>query len=270
MEDLNKIAVLIDADNTASSKIGDVLRKLSAHGHVVVKRAYGNWRKDCLKGWEAAIKNLGIKAAQQFDYAVGKNATDIALTIDALDLLHSRMYDTFVIVASDSDYTPLAIRLHESGVRVMGFGTRQALESFQNACDEFLFLEELSQEPSDAFFNPLEDDWSARFLAEESISGPEMDPFTEELAPQAERTGSELEEVHALLREAAANWQDSDGFVNLAAGGAYLHAHKPDFDCRVFGYKKLPQLLEAFPYLYDTKRYLGKGGGTVVAYRCLT
>lgn len=144
MNDLQKIAVVIDADNTQLSKISDVLREISTHGRIVVKRAYGNWRKNELKNWEPEIKRLAIKAEQQFDYVSGKNATDMALVIDTIELLHTNIYDAFVIVSSDSDYTPLAIKLHESGVYVMGVGEKKTPVSFRNACDEFLFLENIS------------------------------------------------------------------------------------------------------------------------------
>lgn len=144
MESLKKIVMLIDADNAQLNKLEDVIRELSAYGRIVVKRAYGNWRKDTLKKWESELKRLAIKAEQQFDYVTGKNTTDIALTIDAMDLLHTELYDSFIIVASDSDYTPLAIRLHESGVYVMGVGEKKTPEAFRNACDEFILTENIS------------------------------------------------------------------------------------------------------------------------------
>ena len=113
MEELRNIALLIDADNTQLSKLESVIREISMHGRIVVKRAYGNWKKETLKNWENELKRLAIKAEQQFDYVTGKNSTDRALVIDAINLLHKGIYDSFVIVASDSDYTPLAINLHE-------------------------------------------------------------------------------------------------------------------------------------------------------------
>ena len=141
-----KIAVVIDVDNTQLSKIGTVLQTLSNYGKIVVKRAYGNWRKETLKNWEPELKRLAIKAMQQFDYVAGKNATDIALVIDAMDLLYAKNCDAFAIVSSDSDYTPLAIRLHESDVYVIGVGMKNTPASFQNSCDEFLFLENIKTE----------------------------------------------------------------------------------------------------------------------------
>ena len=145
MENLQRIALLIDADNTQLAKLEDVIQEISTHGRIVVKRAYGNWRKDTLKNWENELKRLAIKAEQQFDYVSGKNTTDMALVIDTMNLLHKGIYDAFVIVASDSDYTPLAINLHESGVYVMGVGEKKTPEAFRNSCDEFIFLENLGE-----------------------------------------------------------------------------------------------------------------------------
>lgn len=144
MDNLKNIVLLIDADNTRLSKLEAVIQGISACGRIAVKRAYGNWRKDIFKNWENELKRLGIKAEQQFDYVTGKNATDIALVVDAMQLLNKGIYDAFVIVSSDSDFTPLAIALRESGVYVIGAGEAQTPDSFINSCDEFAFLENLS------------------------------------------------------------------------------------------------------------------------------
>ena len=143
MENLKKIAVMIDADNTQLSKLEAVLQEVSSHGRIVARRAYGNWKKDTLKNWEDDLKRLAIKAVQQFDYTAGKNATDMALVIDCISLMHRGIYDAFVIVSSDSDFTPLAVYLRESGVYVMGAGNKQTPLAFRNSCDEFVFLENL-------------------------------------------------------------------------------------------------------------------------------
>ena len=143
MENLQKIAMLIDADNTQLAKLELVIQELNTLGRIVVKRAYGNWKKDALKRWESEIKRLAIKPEQQFDYVSGKNATDMALVIDTIELLHREIYDAFVIVASDSDYTPLAIHLREQGVHVVGVGEKKTPEAFRKSCDEFIYLENL-------------------------------------------------------------------------------------------------------------------------------
>ena len=255
MKNLKNIAMLIDADNTQLSKLESVIQEISTNGRIVVKRAYGNWRKGSLKNWENELKRLAIKAEQQFDYVAGKNATDMALVIDTLDLLHSGIYDAFVIVASDSDYTPLAIKLRESGVFVMGVGEKKTPEPFRNACDEFVYLENLSKDTDTqtaAVQKPAE---TAECNAQESA--------------EERRKAKELKEIHKLLRIAWDKYQDDDGYVNVSSAGQYIKRARPDFDARTYGYVKLPELIEAFPKRYSMKRYPGKGTVTIIAYKCL-
>lgn len=251
MENLKNIVLLIDADNTQLSKLESVIWEVAAHGRIAVKRAYGNWGKPNLKKWEDELKRLAIKAEQQFDYVKGKNATDIALVIDAINLLHKEIYDAFVIVATDSDYTPLAINLRESGVSVMGVGRKETPKSFVNSCDEFVFLENISgemQEIETVQSNLETKSEDTDFVCEES---------------------EDIETIHQLLKEAADQYQDTDGYVNVASAGAFIKRVKPDFDARTFGYPKLPKLIEAFPEKYKMTKFPGKGTVTIVAYRCI-
>lgn len=247
MNDLQKIAVLIDADNTQLSKMGAIMREVSTHGRIVVKRAYGNWKKEVLKNWEDEIKRLAIRAEQQFDYVAGKNATDMALVIDTIDLLHKAIYDAFVIVASDSDYTPLAIKLHESGVYVMGVGEKKTPESFRNSCDEFIFLENLSDD----------------------IAGKVIKNDVTKIENDDKNSGENIDEIHKLLKIASDTYQDDDGYVNVSSAGTFIKRAKPDFDLRSYGFVKLPHFLKAFPDKYEVKKYPGKGKVTIIAYRCL-
>lgn len=261
MGELRKIAVVIDADNTQLSKIGEVLREISTHGRIVVKRAYGNWRKESLKNWEAEIKRLAIKAEQQFDYVSGKNATDMALVIDTIELLYTNIYDAFVIVSSDSDYTPLAIKLHESGVYVMGVGEKKTPESFRNACDEFLFLENLATVTENT---PAIHASSTKVEDLHCDLGAESSP----LSTDKDETDN-IVIIHDLLYKAYITYQEDDGYANVAAVGDFIKRAKPDFDCRTYGYTKLSNLLNSFPDKYEVKRYQGKGTATVVAFKCL-
>ena len=258
MKNLKKIAMLIDADNTQLSKLEAVIQEISANGRIVVKRAYGNWRKDSLKNWENELKRLAIKPQQQFDYVSGKNATDMALVIDTLDLLHSGIYDAFVIVASDSDYTPLAIKLHESGVYVMGVGEKKTPEAFRNACDEFVYLENLNKE----------NDPPASRSGCRSANGNRKDLDNAEANDDRHRN-DDMREIHKLLRIAWDKYQDDDRYVNVSSAGQYIKRAKPDFDARTYGYVKLPELIEAFPKKYAMKRYPGKGTVTIIAYKCI-
>lgn len=275
METLQKIAVLIDADNTQLSKMEALLHEVSTYGRIVVKKAYGNWKKQALKNWENEVKRLAIKAEQQFDYVSGKNTTDIAMSIDAMDLLHERTYDAFVLVSSDSDFTPLAIRLRESGAYIIGAGEAKTPEAFKNACDDFILLEYLSQEEGQTADVPTAEKPQAEELR--SDIPPAAEP--RERARQAEEQQSippkgsvpvpNIKEIHILLKIASDRYQDADGFVNVASAGSYIKRAKPDFTPRTYGYSKLSELLAAFPKRYMLKRVKGKGTGTGAYYKCL-
>ena len=181
MDTLQKIAVLLDADNTPASKLEAIFKKLSTYGRIVVKRAYGNWEKPTLSKWENETKRLAVKAAQQFDYTTGKNATDIAMVIDAMDLLHTGAYDAFALVSSDSDFTPLAIRLRESGATILGAGDAKTPQAFRNACDDFILLEGLT-------------------LPEEPVVGEKV-----KVRRKAKDEGhSDIEAIHRLLQDCLA------------------------------------------------------------------
>lgn len=286
MQELQKIAVVIDADNTQISKLEDVFHEISTRGRIVVKRAYGNWHKPALKNWGEIIKRLAIKAEQQFDYVSGKNATDMALVIDTIELLYTNLYDAFVIVSSDSDYTPLAIKLREAGVYVMGVGEQKTPVAFRNACDEFLFLENCSSsvegnDAQDAVSSPQKE------KAEVSISpNNEKEESTKQLKEDVQKTDStpiassapaeensekknDLNEIHALLEKAYDTFQDEDGWVNVAKVGLFLRRAKPDFDSRTYGFQKLSLFLKNFPEKYDVK-IVGEKPNTIAVYRCVS
>ena len=286
MQELQKIAVVIDADNTQISKLEDVFHEISTRGRIVVKRAYGNWHKPALKNWGEIIKRLAIKAEQQFDYVSGKNETDMALVIDTIELLYTNLYDAFVIVSSDSDYTPLAIKLREAGVYVMGVGEQKTPVAFRNACDEFLFLENCSSsvegnDAQDAVSSPQKE------KAEVSISpNNEKEESTKQLKEDVQKTDStpiassapaeensekknDLNEIHALLEKAYDTFQDEDGWVNVAKVGLFLRRAKPDFDSRTYGFQKLSLFLKNFPEKYDVK-LVGEKPNTIAVYRCVS
>ena len=258
MNDSDKIAILIDADNTQLQKLDAIMTEVSTHGRIVVKRAYGNFKKRNLAKWENEIKRLGIKAEQQFDYVSGKNATDMALVIDAMDLLSSNAFDSFVIVSSDSDFTPLAIRLHESGANIVGIGVQTTPESFRNACDDFLFLENLTNEdapePQEAPEKPEQK--STKKEASDKKQAPAKKPKVPK-------------DVHNLLTKAYDTYQDNDGYADVSAAGSYIKRAKPDFDTRTYGYSKLSTLLEAFPTRYEVIRTPGKNNSTFISYKCI-
>ena len=259
MDNLQKIALLIDADNTQINKIEAVIREISTIGRIVVKRAYGNWKKAGLKNWEEEIKKLAINASQQFDYVSGKNATDMALVIDAMDMLYKDIYDAFVIVASDSDYTPLAIRIHESGVYVIGVGEKKTPAAFRNACDEFVFLENIEAEDNSRK--------NVKAKKKRTVKGSRKKAEVEAEAEVVDES-SDLGPVHELLRIACDRYSDDDGYAKISSAGAYIKRAMPDFDSRNYGYPKLLKLISDFPDKYEVKSIKAAGNASVVIYTC--
>ena len=255
LNDFQAMVVLIDADNTQLPKLEAILHELSTYGRIVVKKAYGNWKKQILSKWEAEIKRLAIKAEQQFDYVSGKNTTDIAMVIDAMDLLHTQMYDAVVLVSSDSDFTPLAVRLRESGMFVIGVGEKKTPEAFCNACDNFIYLEYLQSSKPKA--EPVK---KKRTKAAKNVpAGPEPEPEAEE--QQAEDTS--IEDIHLLLKIACDKYSDEDGFANVSSAGTYIKRVRPEFNTYAYGFSKLSELIKAHPDRYEISREK-----TTVSYRC--
>ena len=229
------------------------------YGRIVVKKAYGNWKKRALAQWEDKIKRLAIKAEQQFDYVAGKNTTDIAIVIDAMDLLNTEMYDAFVIVSSDSDFTPLAVRLKESGIYVIGVGEKKTPEAFCSACDNFIYLEYLDQAAQEKKEETAKAKNSSRKNNKKNNE--------EQLTLRMGFADPDIAEIHTLLRIACEKFQDEDGFTPLTAAGNYIKRVKPEFDTKTYGFSKLSDLVKAFPELYEYKRY-STGNTSTIVYRC--
>ncbi|SDQ22962.1 NYN domain-containing protein [Microbacterium sp. cf332] len=215
------LAVLVDADNVSPSRIGGVLAEIATYGTASVKRIYGDWTKSQLRGWKDAASEHVIQPMQQFDNTTGKNATDSALIIDAMDLLYTRRFQGFCIVSSDSDFTRLASRIREEGVTVYGFGERKTPEAFRNACDQFTYLEVLGviDEP-DAARSTTSARWTTAALRGDA-------------------------RLVALLRSAVETASADDGWSDLGTVGQLMRKQQPDFDPRNWGYAKLSDLLKA-------------------------
>lgn len=245
MKDLDehkKIAVLIDADNAQKSKIKLIIEEISAHGHIVVKRAYGDWSSNTLKNWKQSLNELAIQPIQQFAYTTGKNSTDAAMIIDAMDLLYSDKFDAFALVSSDSDFTKLASRLRESEKFVFGLGEKKTPVSFRNACDDFIYTENLS----------------------DTVTSPEAD--TTSRTEQNDSIENEKDLI-ALLNKAWEKHQDEEGWVNVASAGHMIKRTKPDFDPKNYNASKLPEIIERLDKHYEMKKYKGKGKVYIVAYK---
>lgn len=256
MNDLQNIAVLFDGDNTQETKAELVLREVSKYGKIVVKRAYGNWKKDSLKNWEEDFKQLAIKPVHQIDYVSKKNATDMALTIDAMDFLYTANYDGFAIVSSDSDFTPLAIKLKEAGKFVLGIGGANTSTAFINSCDVFIKLESLKLDEKEDEEEDIEEKPST------TSNSPDQKPRV-----VVKKKKDKNAELRNLLRTAWETWQDDNGYVNVSSAGAYISRVKPDFKISDYGYGKLPEYLKAFPDLYEVIEYPGKGTVKIIAFK---
>jgi uncharacterized LabA/DUF88 family protein len=213
-----RLAVLIDADNTSASHADNLLEEIAKYGTPTVKRAYGDWTDQHLRRWRDQFVKQAIQPVQQFAYTKGKNASDSALIIDAMDLLYSGNLEAFAIVSSDSDFTRLAMRLRESGATVYGLGRRKTPESFQSACDRFIFLENLG--------------------ADESGDGGGDD----EPAPP-------LPDLRTLMTKAVESTSGDDGWSTMSAVGNYLGKSHASFDPRNYKFPKLSSLAKAQDYL---------------------
>ena len=262
-----RIALLIDADNSPSSKIDVILAELAKLGVVNVRRAYGNWKKDGLKGWENVLHEYAIRPIQQFDYTKGKNATDMGLVIDALDLLYSDGPDAFGIVSSDSDFTPLVMHLRAKGAQVFGFGANKTPMPFVNACSRFLFLEHLggagevpaAEESEKGDKAPRANSASGRKprgakKAEPAAAGPAAVDIVLDAAPgKLDSTALKRDaRLVTLLRNAVESAAGEDGWSALGSVGQQI-GNQASFDPRNYGYRKLIDLIEA-TQLFDLDR----------------
>lgn len=246
-----RVALLIDADNSPASKIDLILNELSTFGETNIRRAYGNWKKNELKGWEEVLHEHAIRPMQQFDYTKGKNASDMAMVIDALELLYTDRPDAFGIVSSDADFTPLVMHLRAKGAAVYGFGAQKTPEPFVNACSRFLYLDKL---------RPM-----AAGDAAAGVHGSDRDDRDDGEAVSAaplRATPAQLKQdakLVMLLRNAVQAAADDDGWARVGAVGTQI-ANQASFDHRNYGYATLTKLLVA-TQLFDIA---DEGKSTVV------
>jgi uncharacterized LabA/DUF88 family protein len=226
-----KLAVLIDADNAQPSIAEGLLAEVAKYGTAHVKRAYGDWTSNHLKGWKEQLLTQSIQPIQQFGYTSGKNATDSAMIIDAMDLLYSGRFDGFCIVSSDSDFTRLAARIRESGLIVYGFGERKTPEPFLAACDKFIYTEILASKPDEE--QPLKPRNPAQLKKDAGLIN--------------------------LLRNAIDAASDDEGWAGLGGVGSIITKQRPNFDSRSYGYGKLSELIDAIDLFELDRRSPGDG-----------
>lgn len=225
------LAVLVDADNAQASAIEGILEEVAKYGAATVKRAYGDWTTQNLTGWKKVLHVHAMQPVQQFSYTNGKNATDSALIIDAMDLLHGGRVDGFCLVSSDSDFTRLATRIREAGLSVYGFGEHKTPQPFVAACDKFIFTEILGRTTGKV--QPVEGD---------------------------------AVKLRKVLADAVAAVGQEDGWAFLGAVGGLINKNDPSFDSRNYGYRKLGDLVRAQSYLDVDVRRSGEDGQNMQLY----
>jgi uncharacterized protein (TIGR00288 family) len=221
------IALFIDCDNISHKAVEGIIAELSNYGVVNIRQAYGNWTKENLKNWQPKLLEFAIKPIQQFDYSRNKNATDILMTIDAIDLLHTKNIDAFAFATSDSDFTPVVMRVQQEGIKVFGFGEKKTPPAFMAACSQFIFTEKLMREENNG--RQL-----IRTVNEERKSTREL---------------QEDKWLKKLIDNALNQTMDEFGWSNLADLGTYIN-NNSSFSPINYGYKKLSTLLKVMA-LYD-------------------
>ncbi|HAV77690.1 MAG TPA: Maebl [Anaerolineae bacterium] len=239
----NKIAILIDGDNAQSSLLSEMLVEAGKHGQVTVRRIYGDWTTNNMNSWKDTLNYHAFQPIQQFRYTVGKNATDSAMIIDAMDILHSRVVEGFCLVSSDSDYTRLATRIRESGVFVMGIGEKKTPKAFVNACDVFVFAENLATEKKGTQKK------QTRSTTKKSGKS---------------KTEKEDSDPMPILSQAFEMSVGQDGWAPLATMGQAVYQVDPSFDPRTYGHKQLSRMIAKLKDRFDMRSQ--EVGGTSVMY----
>lgn len=241
-----KIAVLIDAENTSHTILEYALKEISTHGHLLAKKAYGDWSSSHLKNWKSPLNELAINPVQQFSYTQGKNSSDAALIIDAMDLLYSGKFDAFALISSDSDFTKLATRLKESEIFVFGVGKQSTPIAFRNACDDFIYTE----------------------ILKERYAEPEKEDETplEEVTSKDIRNKLRMDtKLVRTLRDAVSEYSNEDGWASLSHCGSLIKRQNSDFNSKNYGFSTLSGLIEATE-LFEVKRRKASGNSAFHIY----
>ncbi len=243
MKDLDTtktIAVLIDAENAQHGTVGPILDELSKHGHVVAKNAYGDWSSPYLKSWPEVLERLAIRPHHQFARTSGKNATDIAMVIDAMDMFHSESFDAFALISSDADFAGLASRLRRGGKYVFGFGEEKTPVAFRNACDDFIV--------------------TSLLVASEAEEASIISQIKADDSPDEER------KLIEMLKSAADEYGDADGWTLASLAGSMIKRQRPDFNPKAFGCRSFLQLIDKFHEHFELRK-VPRGDGMADEFR---
>lgn len=257
-----RLAVLIDADNISADVVEGLLTEIASFGEATVKRIYGDFTTQTSSKWKQCLNRYAIKPVQQFAYTTGKNATDSTLIIDAMDLLYTKRFDGFCLVSSDSDFTGLATRIREEGLLVLGFGEKKTPEAFRNACHKFILTEILKAVASQNNISAM-----SPGKAEEAKTSKQMAaiPLVEK-SNSVEQGADNKELPLGFILEALARSYDDTGWANLANFGSFLTKIKPDFDARIYGFKKLSDLVKQRKDVFEIEERSSKDLSTKILY----
>lgn len=250
-----RIAMLIDGDNAQPSLIDKILAETTKYGLITIRRIYGDWTESNMGGWKDVLQSHAIQPIQQFRYTVGKNATDSAMIIDAMDIFYSGTVDAFCLVSSDSDYTRLATRIREQGIFVLGIGKKTTPRAFVNACDQFVYTENLVPK------EPLKNNGSS------AVSHKKKTKTSESAAAGSVETDAISADPLPLLRSAFDLAVRDNGWAFLGTLGHHLQQLDPGFDSRTFGFKQLSLMIQAYPEDIETKEVKGADGTSVIYAR---
>ena len=245
-----RLAVLIDADNVPYSNIKGMLEEMATYGTTTIKRIYADWTKPTVAGWKAVLLEYAITPIHQYSYTTGKNATDSAMIIDAMDILYGGRVDGFCIVSSDSDFTRLATRLREAGMKVFGFGEKKTPTAFISACDKFVYIEILEKDKEND--NPPKKQSRRK-------TKPTVPPVTPAEVDQRPPINSINQEFVKTISDSIDDLADESGWTFLGDLGNLLIKKQPDFDPRNYGFRKLVLLIRSLKQFEVEKRETGKG-----------
>jgi uncharacterized LabA/DUF88 family protein len=242
-----RLAVLIDADNVPYSNVKKMLEEIAKYGVPTFKRIYADWTKPTVSGWKTVLLENAITPIQQYSYTTGKNSTDSAMIIDAMDILYSGRVDGFCIVSSDSDFTKLAIRLREAGMKVFGFGEKKTPRPFISSCDKFIYLEILSKQED------IKEDKFETKSKDKRVDKRKSDSASSKAILKADK------ELFELIAGSINDIADENGWTFLGELGNLLLKKQPNFDPRNYGYIKLVPLIKSFGRFEIDEREVGKG-----------
>ena len=242
-----RLAVLIDADNIPYANVKGMMEEIAKYGTPTFKRIYGDWTKPTLTGWKSVLLQNAITPVQQYSYTIGKNSSDSALIIDAMDILYTGRVDGFCIVSSDSDFTRLAIRLREAGMQVYGIGEKKTPAPFISACNKFIYIEILKKR----------DKPDSKPITSKKTSRSRIKKSPQLTAPVSIVAAID-EDLQKLISDSINDLGDEDGWVYLGVLGNLILKKKPDFDPRNYGYKKLIDLIKEIKEIAIDERETGK------------